>query len=85
MEDANLELALKGALFAAVGTCGQRCTSLRRLIIHRSKFDALVKSLISAYKTIPVGCPLDSNTLLGPLHSKDQIREFLEGLAEIKK
>jgi aldehyde dehydrogenase (NAD+) len=71
MPDANLELALKGAVFAAVGTCGQRCTSLRRLIIHHSVYDKMVSSLVNAYKSIPYGCPLDPKTLLGPLHSKD--------------
>jgi len=63
MPDANLELVLKGSLFAAVGTCGQRCTSLRRMIIHESVYNKLVSSLVSAYKTIPYGCPLDSKTL----------------------
>ncbi|KRX07720.1 Aldehyde/histidinol dehydrogenase [Pseudocohnilembus persalinus] len=84
-EDANLELVLKGSLFAAVGTCGQRCTSLRRLIIHRSKFDSLVNALTQAYKTIPMGDPLDSKTLLGPLHSKNQVEEYVKGIEEIKK
>lgn len=85
MPDANLELVLKGSLFAAVGTAGQRCTTLRRLVVHHSVYDKLVNSMISAYKTIKVGNPLDGDTLLGPLHSKEQIDEYLNGIEEIKK
>lgn len=58
LEDANLELAFKACTFAAVGTCGQRCTTLRRLIIHESNYDSFIEKLVKAYSTIRVGDPL---------------------------
>jgi aldehyde dehydrogenase (NAD+) len=67
MEDADLELATRAVLFAAVGTAGQRCTSLRRLIVHDSVADELLGRLVKAYETIPVGDPMDPDTLMGPL------------------
>lgn len=70
LEDADLDLALKAACFAAVGTCGQRCTTLRRLMVHSKVFDTLVPKLVKAYSTVPMGDPLEPNTLQGPLHSK---------------
>lgn len=54
-DDANEELALKASCFAAVGTCGQRCTSLRRLLIHSSKFESMKEKLVKAYSTVPIG------------------------------
>mmetsp|Transcript_7249 Transcript_7249/g.5242 ORF Transcript_7249/g.5242 Transcript_7249/m.5242 type:complete len:117 (+) Transcript_7249:795-1145(+) len=70
MEDADLDMAMKGSVFAAAGTCGQRCTSLRRLLIQEPVFDKIVDRLVKAYSTIKIGNPLDSSTLMGPLHSK---------------
>ena len=64
---ADLEMALRAIVFSAVGTCGQRCTSLRRLIVHENIYDELVPRLIKAYQGMPVGDPLDSQTLVGPL------------------
>ena len=64
---ADLDLAVRAILVAAVGTAGQRCTTLRRLIVHESIHDALVGRLQRAYRAIPVGNPLDSGTLVGPL------------------
>lgn len=60
MKDANLDLAFKACTFAAVGTCGQRCTSLRRLIIHEDVFDQFVGKLVKAYGTVKIGDPLSS-------------------------
>lgn len=74
MPDADLELALKACVFAAVGTAGQRCTTLRRIIIHESIHDKFVEAMVSAYKTIKMGDPLDTETLLGPLHTKDAVK-----------
>ena len=73
MPDADLDLAFKGSVFAAVGTCGQRCTSLRSLLINDSVFDKMTKRMVSAYKTIKIGDPLDPETLVGPLHSREQV------------
>jgi aldehyde dehydrogenase (NAD+) len=64
---ADLELARRAIVFAAVGTAGQRCTSLRRLIVHRSIHDRLVASLKGAFAQVRVGHPLDEDTLVGPL------------------
>jgi aldehyde dehydrogenase (NAD+) len=64
---ADLDLALRAILFAAVGTCGQRCTSLRRLIVHESVAGDLVPRLLRAYANVPIGNPLEQGTLVGPL------------------
>jgi aldehyde dehydrogenase (NAD+) len=64
---ADLELAVRGIAFSAVGTAGQRCTSLRRLIVHRSVHDELVDRLAKAYASVPIGDPLADGTLVGPL------------------
>jgi L-aminoadipate-semialdehyde dehydrogenase len=69
MDDADPDLAVRAALFAAAGTAGQRCTSLRRLIVHEDIADVVVKRLVEAYATIPIGDPLDDGTLVGPLVS----------------
>ncbi|HZS83173.1 MAG TPA: aldehyde dehydrogenase family protein [Stellaceae bacterium] len=67
---ADLDLAVRAILFAAVGTAGQRCTSLRRLIVHRSIERKLVDRLVAAYGSVPVGDPLAEGTLVGPLIDK---------------
>jgi L-aminoadipate-semialdehyde dehydrogenase len=64
---AELDLVVRGVLFAAVGTAGQRCTSLRRLIVHRSIADELVDRLAAAYGSIPIGDPREPGILVGPL------------------
>ncbi len=64
---ADLDLTLRAIVFSAVGTCGQRCTSLRRLIIHESLADDLVRRLKPVYERLPIGNPLDAGTLVGPL------------------
>lgn len=82
---ADLELAVRAIVFAAVGTCGQRCTSLRRLIVHRSIADDLVGRLKSVYATLPIGDPRDAGTLVGPLvnsSSLDRMQASLASAAE---
>jgi aldehyde dehydrogenase (NAD+) len=64
---ADLDLALRGIVFSAAGTAGQRCTSLRRLIVHRSIHDELVERIARAYSSLPIGDPLAEGTLVGPL------------------
>ncbi len=64
---ADLDLAFQGILFGAVGTCGQRCTSTRRVFVHRDIYDDLVPRLKAAYATLAIGDPLDPATLVGPL------------------
>ena len=62
-EDANVDLALKAAVFAAVGTCGQRCTSLRRLLLHNSIADPFIEKMIKVYATIKIGNALNEGIL----------------------
>jgi aldehyde dehydrogenase family 7 member A1 len=76
-KDADLEMALRATLFSAVGTAGQRCTSLRRLFLHEDVHDDFVRRLTAAYGTVKIGNPLDSNVLCGPLHNK-QVRTALD-------
>ena len=64
---ADLDLAVRAVLFSAVGTCGQRCTTLRRLIVHQEVYDRLVPALKKAYGAVRIGDPLDAATLVGPL------------------
>ena len=85
MDDADIDNAVKGCIFGAVGTAGQRCTTLRRLAIHHTKYDEVVKSLMSAYPTIPIGDPLVDGTLLGPLHNKKAVQSYLNTIAACKK
>ena len=83
--DADLDLALRGSVFGAVGTCGQRCTSLRRLLVQAPVYDAFVARLLAAYGSIGAGDPLAPGTLLGPLHTQAAVGEYVEGLAEIAR
>jgi len=85
MPDADLEIAFQGSVFSAVGTAGQRCTSLRRILLHSSIYDAFVQRMVKAYKNVKIGDPADSETLMGPLHNKKGVQEYLDGLEEIKK
>jgi aldehyde dehydrogenase (NAD+) len=64
---ADIELVVRGMTFAAAGTAGQRCTSLRRAIVHTSRIDEVVEKMSAAYATLPIGSPLDAGTLVGPL------------------
>ncbi len=64
---ADLDLAVRGIVFSAAGTAGQRCTSLRRVIVHSSIRDDLVERLRAAYESLPIGSPLETTTLVGPL------------------
>ncbi len=83
-ESADLELAVRAILFSAVGTAGQRCTTLRRLIIHKSVKAQVLERLKASYKTIPVGSPLDTNNLVGPLIDKGSFDEMQAALARAK-
>ena len=85
MPDSDLEIAFTGSVFGAVGTCGQRCTTLRRLFLHESIYDDFVQRLAEAYPKFEkrMGDPLDDNTLLGPLHFKQSVTSYLNGIEEI--
>jgi aldehyde dehydrogenase family 7 protein A1 len=83
MPDADLDLALRASVFGAVGTAGQRCTSLRRLLVHADVYDAFVARLVAAYKTIRPADPRAPGTLCGPLHTAGAVAEFADGLKAI--
>jgi aldehyde dehydrogenase (NAD+) len=75
-ESANLDLALRAILFAAVGTAGQRCTTLRRLIVHESVIDSFASRLAAAYQSIQPGNPWEDGVLLGPLIRQSAVEQF---------
>ena len=81
---ADLKMTIIGAVFGAVGTAGQRCTSTRRLIIHESIYDKVKKSLVDAYKQIKIGDPLDSNNHMGPMIDTDAVNMYLSAVEKIK-
>jgi len=81
---ADLDMAVRAIAFSAVGTCGQRCTSLRRLIVHESIADGLVDRLKRAYATLPIGSPLDDGTLVGPLIDEAAAESFDRALEQAR-
>lgn len=83
-EHADLDIAMRAAVFGAVGTCGQRCTTTRRLIIHEKVYDAFKKKLAAAYKQLSIGNPLDEKNHVGPLIDKDAVQQYLDTLSAIK-
>jgi aldehyde dehydrogenase (NAD+) len=80
MDDADLDLAVPAALFAAVGTAGQRCTTLRRLIVHRAVADKMVSRLADAYSQVTIGDPLEDGILMGPVVSQTAIDDMMNAL-----
>ena len=83
MPDADLNMVVRAVLFGAVGTAGQRCTSIRRLFVHRSIMPALVDRLTAAYQQARIGSPLDSATLVGPLINEAAVVRMQDGLKRI--
>ena len=81
--DADLKITIIGAVFGAVGTAGQRCTSTRRLIIHESMYDKVKDALVSAYKQLRIGNPLDENNHVGPLIDKDAVKMYNYALEKV--
>ncbi|SEE95080.1 aldehyde dehydrogenase family protein [Streptomyces sp. 2314.4] len=77
---ADLDLAVQGIVFAAAGTAGQRCTTLRRLIVHRDIADTLLARLTAAYRKLPIGDPFDESTLVGPLISAQALETMQDAL-----
>lgn len=84
-EDADLDLAARAILFAAVGTCGQRCTSTRRLIAHQKVADALLAKLTRAYSSVRIGDPSKEGTLVGPLVNARAVDGFTAAIAAAKQ
>ncbi len=83
-ESADLEMCIPAMVFGAVGTCGQRCTSTRRLIIHESLYDTVKEKLVNAYKQLRIGNPLDENNHVGPLIDTDSVNAYLSAIEQVK-
>jgi aldehyde dehydrogenase (NAD+) len=84
MDDADLDLALRAVLFAAVGTAGQRCTTTRRLFLQKGIAAEMKKRLANAYKSIPVGDPMEAGTLMGPLIDQSAVDNMMKALERVK-
>ena len=85
MPDADLDLALRAVLFGSVGTSGQRCTTTRRLFIHKSISKDLTDHLVAAYGQVKIGNPLEGDTLMGPLVDKNAVKDYNQALKIIKE
>jgi aldehyde dehydrogenase (NAD+) len=83
-DDANLDLAVRAILFGAVGTAGQRCTTTRRIIMHRDIAGELTGRLVEAYRQVRLGDPLDEDTLMGPLVVNTAVEEMFDALERAK-
>jgi aldehyde dehydrogenase (NAD+) len=83
-ENADLDMALVGAVFGAVGTAGQRCTTTRRLIIHESVYEAFKQKLVNAYHQVKIGNPLDEHNHMGPLIDHDAVKFYLDAIVKCK-
>lgn len=83
-ENADLDMAIRGALFGAVGTAGQRCTTTRRLIIHENVYEEVKFRLASAYSKLVIGNPLDEKNHVGPLIDQDAVKNYLAAIEKVK-
>ncbi|NQX90560.1 MAG: aldehyde dehydrogenase family protein [Flavobacteriales bacterium] len=83
-ENADLEMVIPAIVFGAVGTCGQRCTSTRRLIIHDSIYDKVKDALQKAYQQLRIGDPLDENNHVGPLIDKEAVATYVDAIQKVK-
>ncbi|TVZ26389.1 aldehyde dehydrogenase (NAD+) [Gillisia sp. Hel_I_86] len=81
--DADIKMTVIGAVFGAVGTAGQRCTSTRRLIIHDSIYDKVKDAILAAYRQLRIGNPLDENNHVGPLIDKDAVKNYQNALTKV--
>ena len=84
-ETANLDLALRAVAFAAVGTAGQRCTTLRRLIVHETIAEAFVEKLVRAYRSVKIGDPWEAGVLMGPLINERAVKSMQQALQAAKE
>ena len=84
-EHANLDLAKRAIVFSAVGTCGQRCTTLRRLIVHGSKYNELIEALKKSYSSLPIGDPIKRENLVGPLINQEALDRMQDVLKECRE
>ena len=82
---ADQDMAVRAIVFSAVGTAGQRCTTLRRLFVHESIHDALIEKIKKAYASLPIGNPLEAGTLIGPLIDKQALQQMQNALADARQ
>jgi aldehyde dehydrogenase (NAD+) len=83
-EHADIEMAIRATVFGAVGTCGQRCTSTRRLIVHEKVYETVKERLLTIYPQLPIGNPLDESKLVGPLIDKQAVDSFVNALERVQ-
>jgi len=83
LEDADMNLALRATLFASVGTCGQRCTTTRRLFVHENVYEEFIANLTKAFSQVKIGDPSKEGVLCGPLHSKASVDNYNRGIKEV--
>ncbi len=83
-KSADLKLAVPAIVFGAVGTAGQRCTTTRRLFVHEDIAEELTEKVVNAYKQVPIGNPLDTSTLMGPLIDETSVNNYLSAVAKAK-
>lgn len=82
---ADMDIAVPAIVFGAVGTAGQRCTSTRRLIVHKDVADQVIPAIVNAYKQVKIGNPLDKDTLMGPLVDANAVKNFENAVAKAKE
>jgi aldehyde dehydrogenase (NAD+) len=82
---ADLNIAIPGIVFGAVGTAGQRCTTTRRLFLHEDIAESVIEKLVNGYKQVKIGNPLDTDTLMGPLIDEGSVQMFLDAVAKAKE
>lgn len=85
MPSADLNLALRAILFGSVGTAGQRCTTIRRLIIHKDVYNEMLEKLVKAYKQVRIANPLEKTTIMGPLVDEEAVSDMMKALEIVKK
>jgi aldehyde dehydrogenase (NAD+) len=85
MDDADPDLVMRAVLFGAVGTAGQRCTTTRRLFLHKNIAAKTIDRLIAAYKQVPIGDPMEPGTLMGPLIDRESVEHMMRGLERIRE
>ena len=83
-ETADMEMVVPAVVFGAVGTAGQRCTSTRRVIIHKNRYEELKERLLSAYQQVNIGDPLDDKTLMGPLVNESAVNDYNNAIEKAK-
>ena len=84
-QDGDIEIAIRAIVFGAVGTCGQRCTSTRRVIIHESIYEGVKERLLKIYPSLSIGNPLLEENLVGPLIDQDAVNNFLNAIEAVQK